>query len=103
MNRIIENFIWTTSNDDSEVYRSHSPSLNPDTNSSSKCELVTGSSSLSDYDVIPWFASVDDYSFIDNYKGSDLRGCKSIKNEYSDDFSKLFAEVSLLKSKYMVQ
>ena len=95
--------IGTTSNDGSDVKGSPSPLIFPNSNSASKCDLVTRSCILSDNDNIPWFASVTDYSFIDNYKESDLSGRKNIKNEYSDDFSKLFTQVSLLKSKYRVQ
>ena len=103
MNRITEKVIGTTSNDGSGAYPSPSPSVNPSSNSASKCDLVTGSCVLSDNDIIPWFTSVTDYSFIDNYIESDFSGSKTIRNEYSDELSKLFAQVSLLKSKYRVQ
>ena len=91
-----------TSNDGSDVYLSSNTCYKPISNSASKCDLDSGSCTLSDYEIIPWFASVTDYSFIDNYKESDFSGNK-FQNEYSNDFSKLFAEVSLLKSKYRMK
>ena len=65
---------------------------------------------------IPWFTSVDDYHFIDNYKKvknnsqktkinySQKKDVKHSQNEYSnDEFEILFNHVSFLKAKYRDQ
>ena len=57
---------------------------------------------------IPWFSSVDDYYFIDNYKKDKSRKECSNRNqsqkEYiNDDIEMLFSAVSYLKAKYRNQ
>ena len=57
---------------------------------------------------IPWFSSVDDYYFIDNYKKDKPRKECSNRNQsqkdyMNDDIEMLFTAVSYLKAKYRDQ
>ena len=71
---------------------------NAGSTSTHSTDLATSSISCETRLVHPWFTSVTDYSFIDDYRKGD-HDKKTSTSDYSDEFNKLFAEVALLKSR----